>query len=720
MSQYTENIHIAILGPVSAGKSTLLNALFSNTFSEMKRKKTTMLPQIYQISKDDNIVDSSENIFKKNKESNDEIIKLRESGQYKPEHFKELIYNISLIPDFITLDDKNATYSILDMPGLNCGGGDNMYFDYIKKISENIDLYILVFDINSGLNTTDEVKILQDINTEIVKNKHGSVHIIINKCDDITYNNNIEFKFNDDEITELYNTCEATVKKYLPNVNDYGCITISPLCSNELYVYRGAIYNIDTLDEKQIETIIKKEVGKKEFNKLKDKKKASDFLTGLINDKKLSLPNNWMIDTGYYLFKTCLNKHLTSDKYKKIIYKHIEMELIKLKSKGITDFDLVSNKLEEINIRIGNLTKSKKDIIPDYINTNLQHIMNMLDQYLIMGINSYSASTVEISNTFIGKIGNLFYKIKNIFLSNPLEKSEKQIKEKRILLLNNDLSIIYIEEIFRELYVNNQIDFNKYCKGIKTTINLKKIDIDILLKSVSIITNNKIEYINFIINEFISTYKYEDLSKFCNNILIKISNICNNNFEIMSKLIRCHFSELQHEDSWIIYIDWIDNNSYNILNETDEIQYLYYIIRALLSDKNSYKKSYKESITLVSFKSYKKDMDELFSILCKLIGKKDSIKEDLINKDSNKVIKKIIKNTLVEEDSSSDDNFHEVSNDNSENSGSENSGSENSEDYNSNDDSDIVYKKAIKNVKIRTTQRTNIGSRINKINKIDK
>lgn len=40
----SENIHIAILGPVSAGKSTLLNALFSNTFSDMKRKKTTMTP----------------------------------------------------------------------------------------------------------------------------------------------------------------------------------------------------------------------------------------------------------------------------------------------------------------------------------------------------------------------------------------------------------------------------------------------------------------------------------------------------------------------------------------------------------------------------------------------------------------------------------------------------------------------------------------------------
>lgn len=48
---YTENIKIAILGPVSADKSTFFNALISNTCSNMKRKKTTMLPQIYNITK---------------------------------------------------------------------------------------------------------------------------------------------------------------------------------------------------------------------------------------------------------------------------------------------------------------------------------------------------------------------------------------------------------------------------------------------------------------------------------------------------------------------------------------------------------------------------------------------------------------------------------------------------------------------------------------------
>jgi len=37
-----ENIHIAILGSVSAGKTTFFNSLCSDRMSDMMRKKTTM------------------------------------------------------------------------------------------------------------------------------------------------------------------------------------------------------------------------------------------------------------------------------------------------------------------------------------------------------------------------------------------------------------------------------------------------------------------------------------------------------------------------------------------------------------------------------------------------------------------------------------------------------------------------------------------------------
>ena len=51
MEKFTDSarnqINIAILGAVSAGKSTLVNTIFAETFSKCKIKRTTMTPQIY-------------------------------------------------------------------------------------------------------------------------------------------------------------------------------------------------------------------------------------------------------------------------------------------------------------------------------------------------------------------------------------------------------------------------------------------------------------------------------------------------------------------------------------------------------------------------------------------------------------------------------------------------------------------------------------------------
>ena len=49
----SNKIRIAIVGPVSAGKSTVLNSLFVEQYSDMKIRRTTMLPQVYTETNDD-------------------------------------------------------------------------------------------------------------------------------------------------------------------------------------------------------------------------------------------------------------------------------------------------------------------------------------------------------------------------------------------------------------------------------------------------------------------------------------------------------------------------------------------------------------------------------------------------------------------------------------------------------------------------------------------
>lgn len=50
-------INIALIGPVSAGKTTMMNTLFVKQYANMKIKRTTMMPQVYyETKKSTNIV----------------------------------------------------------------------------------------------------------------------------------------------------------------------------------------------------------------------------------------------------------------------------------------------------------------------------------------------------------------------------------------------------------------------------------------------------------------------------------------------------------------------------------------------------------------------------------------------------------------------------------------------------------------------------------------
>ena len=103
---FTKNINIAILGPVSAGKSTFMNALFVNQFSDMKIKRTTMTPQIYQETDKVSISqDEIKAIREENKKINSILIEKTENGEtitYE-EISKSITYEVPKIYDLVSL-----------------------------------------------------------------------------------------------------------------------------------------------------------------------------------------------------------------------------------------------------------------------------------------------------------------------------------------------------------------------------------------------------------------------------------------------------------------------------------------------------------------------------------------------------------------------------------------------------------------------------------------
>lgn len=660
----TENIHIAILGPVSAGKSTLLNGIFSNTFSDMKRQKTTMLPQIYQTTPDKSKHNNIDTILEMNRQSNENVLKLREENKYTQENFKELKYFVDKIDDFIELPDKDATYSILDMPGLNCGGGDNMYFNYIKQISKTIDIYILIFDINSGLNTTDEINILTMINNEIIKNKHGYVHVIINKCDDMIYDEN-GFKFRDDELQDLYDRCKETLHKYLKDIRDN--VSISPLCSSELYVYRGIKNNIETIDEKHIDKIIINECGKKELMKLNNLKNKKKFINGLIQEKESSLYNDWMKDTGYNLLKK--NIKTIINYYQFIITHHITNELNDINNMTIDNFDDIASKIDSINLRINKLKKKYSNYnTTSEIKELIVNITNKINKYIENGYTSYSASTIENVDKFINNINSFLKKVKELFTNNPFEKIQTDLIKKRYDLLNNELVKNFSIEIFKELYNSKQINMTQFsqsiinylkigeeipithpdypyknhsskCKYIRlyNKPNIARNTINILI-DISEITNNDYEYIKVILEEFrnIKEYmfidnNYENDNKgksiYKNKIVVDelnnttetlefskdfihlikvVGKYSNNNINDIYKLLKWYFDKIGE----IIYIKkeqcyyWMENNKHLTSKNVNEISYIYWKLELnykKIRDEKYYKFLYDDEDEYIKF-----------------------------------------------------------------------------------------------------------------------
>jgi len=698
MSEYNENINIAILGPVSAGKTTLLNALFSNTYSDMKRKKTTMLPQIYQISHDK--IDLPNDIFKKNKDSNDEILKLRESNQYNHNHFKEIKYNVPPIPDFINLPDNNATYSILDMPGLNCSGdGNKIYYDYLLQNSHKIDIYILVFDVNSALNTTDEENILKEVNKYIEINKHGYVHVLINKCDDIEFDSKNKFKFSDDEIEDLYKRCIEISNKNLKDVR--GKISISPLCSSELYVYRVAMNNIESLDEKQLDNIIKIEGGKKQFAELNEKgiKEKRKFISGLIKNKKSNLTNDWMKDTGYTILKKSINEIM--ENYYEIILHHIEQDFDKHLA-NITsvnmDISVLTDTLEQINnrlIKIISCTDDKLtvfDALTKSMKTKLNILTNELNTYIDNGLTSYIGKDINTIEIFINKMTLFYDKIRLFFEENPILSSLGKLKTRRFALMNVSLSNGFDVNIFSQLYKEKKLDDTYFTKCITNTITNKIIDFSSLLDEVSAVTSNNKKYTKIIIDIFLDNYVAHDnfmedfklIAKYTKKNILVITCFMHKQFATYDDVKCSH------------YMFWINNNYNKFAN--NEIKYLYYNLAELFKHKPQASELNTTNNNYELFVGSQKYMQSIYNDFTEIFCATDTNR--VVIELNNKEDPAESEETLSEEEEYNTSNEDIYNNDLKECESS----SENSEVYNDSDDSDTIYRKTLNNAKIRTVR----------------
>lgn len=340
-------ITVSLFGGISTGKTTLMNALFSKKYSDMKIKRTTMVPQIYYETTTETY---SDNILGRNRDNNismDNKSITTEGLLYGD--IKELEYYVPKIEDFLNL--PNILLSVYDLPGINDSQTKNIYVEYINDNFYKFDIIIWLIDINSALNTSDEMDILNLIMTGINNNKekYGIITkllILVNKCDDMKIEND-NFIFSSNDIEEMYKQITTIIKCNLVNIE----YEICPISCESAYIYRSYKNHPDIdLDTKYMDKFGFNEYGKALWNKMTFEEKKSSICDFVISSDY----QERMMTTGFMNFKTVLHEFLkephvlTSNAIKYEIV-NLSLELNDLIDEQITDLTKCWEKIIVIN-----------------------------------------------------------------------------------------------------------------------------------------------------------------------------------------------------------------------------------------------------------------------------------------------------------------------------------------------------------------------------------
>lgn len=286
----TNNINICIVGCVSAGKSTILNALFRQDFAQAKIKRTTMVPTVFveveDKDKDENSqpVLQQEDISSKIIEVNKEVIRLTEENKnldlnkYQP----SMIFHVNKLD--VKISD-NLLITLYDMPGLNDARTKDIYYKYLQDNFYKFNIVIFVVDIYSGLNTSDEIDIVKLLTTNIKKIKleeDKNIHVltVINKADDMQISEG-ELVITG-ELEEMFNQVVYTIQQNFEakSISD-NLIGFVPICGLDAHLYRmiqkfGPDYNLSNENILKIGT---NDMGKKRFTMLKPQEQKEKVLS---------------------------------------------------------------------------------------------------------------------------------------------------------------------------------------------------------------------------------------------------------------------------------------------------------------------------------------------------------------------------------------------------------------------------------------------------------
>ena len=413
--KYTDNhyINVGFVGTVSAGKTTALNMIHSQTFEDMHIKRTTTALKIYK--EDPYALINDVTIRERNAKINVEARK----GKSK---IDKMVYHVPKVQGIKS--DKDALFAFYDFPGLGEldskeSVAKNLDFIYDKYFHE-LDIAFYILDINQGFNMQQEMDAFKKILGLCAKHD-TKLSIFVNKMDCMYFEDGKHI-INSEEVREMWHDIVKTVKiqrdKFkIKKENFFG---INPISCMTSYIYRILSYNpnnVRKLDNKYIDEFGANEFGNRVWRRMKKEEKYRHILT-----KKDSY-HKGIKDSGFGFLVEVINKILRKSQ--------IQILARKLYFK-------ISKATENI--------KSVDDFIKFYNNTTGQTLS--LFDWLNVTINRWYwyYSTYDYKQLIIDQVEKLLKK--ELYLkktSNPIEDYFKYNRNESIIrtILETDTKGIF-------------------------------------------------------------------------------------------------------------------------------------------------------------------------------------------------------------------------------------------------------------------------------------
>ncbi len=348
-------------------------------------------------------------------------------------------------------------------------------------------------DINSGINTSDEVDILTFIIEQINKHKENKkIHtlVVVNKADNMQLVSNDELEITG-ELNEMFDQVKQTITDEYTKANILDqLIGIIPFCALDAYLYR-MIHSKNTKFQLKPEVILKIGINEqgKSFSKL-SVLEQKEKVTKIISNKEFI--DDMIKLSGFSIFVNKLNNFLTDETASKLIIDNLMQEYTKL----IPINEIIKSKNNEyIHFHF-----CKYNDLLIKINANNKDIYLFLINKLITDIDEEIKILINITNS-IRKVLNQFNHKKNIlmqsFLIEYYDKIEipDYVKDRIVCLSLHQLSdkrnISFIIDILTCI-----IGINCSIESITECIK-KIIHCDYKLFTITFLNFNPTEVINF-------------------------------------------------------------------------------------------------------------------------------------------------------------------------------------------------------------------------------